>query len=242
MSLARSCKAALGSGSQPPCLSFPLRSSSRSSEQRDTTRIPHPHLTATPNHGAGSPGSSRLLSIPSSQRHLLLPARPRDHQPPAAAPQGTHPAQHPPYLPPTAPPRPFPPQPPPIPAGHRCLRAAAAPAPASLPKGSASPPSPRTLFKPAPFKRGSRQAPNYGSMAKDEKPLSKASCFLSLFFYFIFFSPFQGSSSLPSREVKELKTNSETDNRVTEAHKKEAEALEKAGIRCIRDFCRGSWE
>lgn len=62
------------------------------------------------------------------------------------------------------------------------------------------------------------------------------------FILFYFFSPFQGSSSLPSREVKELKTNSETDNRVTEAHKKEAEALEKAGIRCIRDFCRGSWE
>lgn len=242
MSLARSCKAALGSGSQPLCLSFPLRSSSRSSEQQDTTQTPHPHLTATPNHGAGSPGSSPLLSIPSSQWHLLLPARPRDHQPPVAAPQGTHPAQHPPYLPHLVPSlrshRWSPldtgaselPQLRPLPPSQRAVRAPPAP-------------RPRTLFKPAPFKRGSRQAPNYGSMAKDEKPLSKASCFLSLFFYFIlFFPPFQGSSSLPSREVKELKTNSETDNRVTEAHKKEAEALEKAGIRCIRDFCRGSWE
>lgn len=70
-------------------------------------------------------------------------------------------------------------------------------------------------------------------MTKDEKLLSRASCFLSLLFFF---------SPLPSHEVKELKTNSETDNRVTVPHKKAAEALEKAGIRCIRDFCRGSWE
>lgn len=84
---ARSCKAGLGSGSQPPCLSFPLRSSSRSSEQRGTARIPHPHLTAAPNHRGGPPGSPPLRSIPSSQWHLL-PAHPRDHQPPGTAPPG----------------------------------------------------------------------------------------------------------------------------------------------------------
>ena len=101
-------------------------------------------------------------------------------------------------------------------------------------------PPPRDPFKPAPFQQGSRQAPNYGSVAEDEKLLSRASCFLSLSFFFLL--PFQGSFSLPSHEVKELKTNSETDNRVTVPHKKAAEALEKAGIRRIRDFCRGSWE
>lgn len=116
------------------------------------------------------------------------------------------------------------------------------PASAPPPQGHSQPllPPPRDPFKPAPFTPGSRQTPNYGSMAEDEKLLSRASCFL---FYFIFFLPlFQGSFSLPPHEVKELKTNSETDNRVTVPHKKAAEALEKAGIRCIRDFCRGSWE
>lgn len=47
------------------------------------------------------------------------------------------------------------------------------------------PPRPaRDPFKRATSKRGSRQAPNYGSMTKDEKLLSRASCFLSLLFFF----------------------------------------------------------